>query len=149
MASHPAPDPSRITAADLARHRAAIGRIRRKLFHRYAPADYSIVAGSEEIIAPIASFSVQIWNDNAIERHVALGGLRYEFNTPRKGVRRWFEVRHVKGSAFRFFGIWTDRPQDEGRRFIRFALDAHFGDIDEVVYRCIRQMQAEDARFAK
>jgi hypothetical protein len=117
-----------VTPDEIARHVAAINRLRRRLFLKHSSADYHIVDGSEWILPPSAQ---TLWNAACGEyRELTIGGLRYSVDClDRDGPAR-FTVSHERALEFAFW-------MQTGRGNTLFSLVVPFRALDELVYRYV------------
>jgi hypothetical protein len=118
-----------LTPAEEARHARAIQKIRGRLFHRYPPAGYFIVTGSERILSASAE---SCWNAACgTYRVFRFGGLAYEIDCADHAGLYSFSVSHFAADTFTF---WLSAPQGHTLSCINIA----FRDLDELPHAYVR-----------
>jgi hypothetical protein len=116
------------TPEELALHRAAIDRIRKRLFSKHSTADYWISDGSEKIHPPSAQLR---WNAACGEyREFTLGGLSYAVDCLDRHGLTQFTVRHQQNQEFAFW-------MENGKGNATCSLVVPFRVLDEVVFRYV------------
>ena len=114
-----------LTPEEQARHERGIERIRRRLFRRYQPADYFIVANSEQVLAGSAE---SCWNAACGDYRVfRVGGLSYAVDCRDADGPSRFTVLHVDTDRF---GFWIAAA----RGHTMVSLLARFRELDQIVY---------------
>ena len=118
-----------LTPEEEARHARGIDKIRAKLFHKHAPADYFIVPGSERILSASAE---SCWNAACGSYRVfRFGGLSYDFDGGGSAGHYTFSARHFNADNFIF---WLGAPQGHTLSCINVA----FRDLHELPYAYVQ-----------
>lgn len=118
-----------LTPEEEARHARGVEKIRRKLFHKHAPADYFIVPGSERILSASAE---SCWNAACGSYRVfRFGGLSYSFNGGGSAGLYTFSARHFNADDFIF---WLGAPQGHTLSCTNVA----FRDLHELPYAYVQ-----------
>jgi hypothetical protein len=131
---------SPVTPVEIARHQAAIDRIRARLFRKHTPAEYCILDGSEQILLPSAQIR---WNAGCGEyRELTIGGLRYTVDCLDRYGLSTFTVIHQHALEFAF---WIQT----GRGNTACSLLVQFRKLDDVVFSYVasfRRVNEQPAR---
>ena len=118
-----------LTPEEEARHARGIEKIRAKLFHKHAPADYFLVQGSERIWSASAE---SCWNAACGSYRVfRFGGLSYHFDGGGSAGLYTFSVRHFDADNFIF---WLGAPQGHTLSCITIA----FNELHELPYAYVQ-----------
>ena len=118
-----------LTPEEEARHARGIEKVRTKLFHKHAPADYFIVQGSERILRASAE---SCWNAACGSYRVfRFGGLSYRFDGGGSAGLHTFSARHLNADNFIF---WLSAPQGHTLS----CIDIAFRELDERPYTYVQ-----------
>lgn len=118
-----------LTPEEQARHARGIEKIRGKLFHRYSPADYFIVTGSERILRASAE---SCWNAACgTYRVFRFGGVAYDIDCADPAGLCRFSVSHFDADTFTF---WLSASQGHTLSCLNIA----FRDLNELPHAYVR-----------
>lgn len=130
--------PVQPTAAELAKHRLVVAKLRAELFRDQTPASLFIVPASEAIVPP--------YIDGRISqgRNVSYGGLSYRVKSERPG--HWYElsIEHRTGDEFVIFlGVRNGGSMG----YTSFAMQRHFHELADAVRYAIEEERKVGSRI--
>ena len=128
----------RLTDEDEALHQKAIQKVLTQLFRKYKAEEFFFVPNTFKVERPLVSFTV---GPSGVDRRLCLGGVRYDFESPRGEERLEISIRHSEGSQFNVFVS----VHKGGQIYTRLATTIGFRELDEHVYKCVQAVRGEHA----